>query len=84
MPGETTRCGFSIRYVAVRSTVFKTGRRRRGRRCAGGVISRTANGDLQQVHLATDVSGAAGSAHLLCGRYRAVMLWIIAIRGAYK
>lgn len=28
MPGNS-RCGFSIRYVAARSTVFKTGRRRR-------------------------------------------------------
>lgn len=46
---ENSRCGFSIRYVAVRSTVFKTGRRRRDALRTGQVISRT-NSDLQQVH----------------------------------
>ncbi len=55
---ENFRCGFGMRYVAVRSTVFKTGRRRRDALRTGRVISRTSS-DLQQVHTLLQILSGA-------------------------
>lgn len=80
---ENSRCGFSIRYVAVRSTVFKNWTAQARTPCVPAGHFAYQQRSSTGTHLATDVSGAAGGAHLLCGRYRGDAM-DVAIHDAYR